>query len=123
MVLVDSSIWIDYFKKGSFEALETLLVEDLVVTNELILSELIPSATNRGEKELIQGLQNLPLVKLDIDWDGIIKLQSLNIYSGLNKVGIPDLIITQQAIQENLTLWTSDKHFYRMREYISINIY
>jgi len=123
MVLVDSTIWIDYFKRGAFEALDTLLVEDLVVTNQLILAELIPTVSNRGEKELIQGLRSLPLINLDIDWDSIVKLQTLNIQKGLNEVGIPDLIILQQVIQENLTLWTADKNFYRMLEFVSFKIY
>ena len=47
-ILVDSSIWIDYFKggNGSLE-LDSLIDENLVVTNDLILTELIPFFKNK----------------------------------------------------------------------------
>jgi hypothetical protein len=52
-VLVDSSIWIDYFRNtGKADALDVLIDENLVVVNDLILAELIPppehSKTERG---------------------------------------------------------------------------
>ena len=42
-VLVDTSVWIEYFRSGNnFEKLDFLIDENLVVTNDLILAELIP---------------------------------------------------------------------------------
>jgi len=42
-VLVDTSIWIDYFKSGdNSEKLDYLIDENLVVINALILTELLP---------------------------------------------------------------------------------
>ena len=41
-VLVDTSIWIDYFRGGSNSAqVDFLIDENLLVTNDLILTELI----------------------------------------------------------------------------------
>lgn len=42
-VLVDASIWIDYFKgdDGS-QYVDRLIDENIIVTNEIILAELIP---------------------------------------------------------------------------------
>ncbi len=111
MVLVDSSIWIAYFNKGEHDSLTQLLRDDLIVTDEIILSELIPSAQLKKERELVVGLRALPIIRLDIDRSAIRKLQPLNLSNGINRVGIPDLIIVQQAIQQDLTLWTTDKHF------------
>ncbi len=42
-VLVDSSVWIDYFR-GTGEELDYLIEEAVVATNELILAELVPLA-------------------------------------------------------------------------------
>lgn len=123
MVLVDSSIWVGYFKDGQHHTLEELLMEDLVVTNDIILSELIPSATLKGETDLIRGLESLHNQELDIDWIGLRKLQILNLKHGINKVGIPDLVIIQHALQHNFSLWTTDKHFYLMQKHIHINLY
>ena len=42
-VLVDTSIWIDYFRGGNNSSdLDLLIDEDLLVTNDIILAELIP---------------------------------------------------------------------------------
>ena len=43
VVLVDTSVWIDYFRgAGDSEPLDYLINENLVVTNEIILAELVP---------------------------------------------------------------------------------
>ena len=42
-VLVDTSVWIDYFRSGEkSEKLDFLIDENLVVINDLILTELLP---------------------------------------------------------------------------------
>ena len=42
-VLVDTPIWIDYFRGGeSCKEMDFLIDENLIVTNELILAELVP---------------------------------------------------------------------------------
>ena len=42
-ILVDSSVWIDYFRDGkNSERLDHFIDENLIVTNDLILTELIP---------------------------------------------------------------------------------
>jgi len=43
LVLVDTSVWIDYFRAGNKSAeLDDLIDENIIVINELILAELIP---------------------------------------------------------------------------------
>ncbi len=42
-ILIDSSVWIEYFRNGNnYEKVDFLIDENLVVTNDLILAELIP---------------------------------------------------------------------------------
>jgi len=42
-VLVDTSIWIDYFRGGdNSKNLDFLIDENLIVTNVIVLAELIP---------------------------------------------------------------------------------
>ncbi len=40
-VLVDSSVWIEYFRGGTQTTIDSLIDENLVVVNDLILSELL----------------------------------------------------------------------------------
>ncbi|MBI9085826.1 MAG: PIN domain-containing protein [Desulfobacterales bacterium] len=53
-VLVDTSVWVDYFRSGeNSEPLDFLLDENLVVTNDLILAEMIPFLKVRKERKVI----------------------------------------------------------------------
>jgi predicted nucleic acid-binding protein len=121
-VLVDSSVWIDFFRMGTDDRLETMVQEDLICTNELILTELIPPLERLKQNDLIKSLLSLPSLDLDIDWSIIRKYQLINITNGVNKVGIPDLIILQQVIDQQLTLFTYDKHFKLMQNYLSFDL-
>jgi len=118
-VLVDSSVWIDYFRNGENKQLDKLISEDLVVTNEIILTELVPVLDLQNQKEVIESLENLEIIPLAIDWMLIRKYQILNLKNGINKVGIPDLLIIQQAIEINLTLYSFDKHFSLMNQFLN----
>ena len=42
-ILVDTSVWVDYFRSGlNSNDLDILIDENLIVTNDIILAELIP---------------------------------------------------------------------------------
>ena len=56
-VLVDTSVWIGYFSKGEYIQLERLIKEDLVVTNDLILAELLPFMHKAGAFKAIHALE------------------------------------------------------------------
>lgn len=115
-ILVDSSVWIDYLNGGNPRAnvVSDLIDHNVVCTNDLILAELIPSIIKSGETELVGLLKAITKIKLTIDWENIIEMQVANYKKGLNKIGIPDLIILQNTIQNNLSLFSFDKHFRAM---------
>lgn len=110
-ILVDSSVWIEYLRNGTIDQLDQMIEEDLVVTNDIILTELIPSLTLQKRHEVIESFMSFECVPLDVDWDIIRSYQLMNLQNGINKVGIPDLLIMQQVIENNLALFTRDKHF------------
>ncbi|NND34665.1 MAG: PIN domain-containing protein [Saprospiraceae bacterium] len=122
-ILVDTSVWIHYFKDNADSVLDTLITENLVITNELILSELIPFAEHARQSEMIEGLRAIELLPLDIYWEGIRRLQLLNLQHGINNVGIPDLIIAQQAVDQKIQLWSLDKHFALMAGVIKLSLF
>jgi predicted nucleic acid-binding protein len=123
-VLVDSSVWIGYFR-GIEEAkhLDRLLDTNTVFTNDLILAEIIPSLLLRKEKELVDLMGSIEKLRLDIDWIGLTQYQVINLKNGLNRVGIPDLIIAQNAIQNGIQLFSFDKHFDLMKKGIGLKTY
>jgi len=75
-VLVDTSIWIDYFRAGdNSKDLDFLIDENLIVTNETILAELIPYLKIKKQTKVIKLLQEIKRVSLDICWEEIIEFQ------------------------------------------------
>lgn len=121
-VLVDSSVWIAYFRSGGQPTLDRLIQEDLVCTNDLILTVLIPVLMLRRRKDVVESLGSLENIPLKIDWKTIRELQYLNLLNGINKVGIPDLIIMQQVIEEKITLFSFDKHFKLMKSIVNYEL-
>ena len=122
-VLVDTSIWVDYLRSGNFaEKLDYFIDENLIVTNDLILAELVPFLKIRNQKKLISLLRNIRRLDLFIDWNQIIDYQYKCLKNGINAVGIPDLIIAQNAIQNDCEIFTQDNHFSQMRDILSLNI-
>lgn len=122
-VLVDSSVWIGFFSRGMHGSLENLIEEDLICTNDIILTELVPFMHRARAFNAIKSLQSLEKYELDIHWPSIIELQILNLSNGINNVGIPDLIICTSAIENNLMLWTEDKHFSLMEKFTALKTY
>ena len=123
-ILIDSSVWISYFNDSSSHLeVDTLIKNNQICTNDLVLSELIPYLKIKKLNTLIDALLEITNIKLTINWDIIINYQIINLKQGINKVGIPDLIILDHAIQNNLILYTEDKHFKLMNKFINFNLY
>ena len=123
-ILVDSSVWIDYFRDmGQSDALELLIEENLVVTNELILAELIPPLNLRKEHVLTSLLREIKRQPMFVDWNEIIKIQTECLRNGINGIGIPDLIIVQNATQGGLKLLSNDNHFALIAQCTSLELY
>ena len=122
-VLVDTSVWIDYFRKGSnSEKLDFLIDEDLVVINDLILSELVPSLKVHNQRTIIRLLYAIKKLELSIYWDQIMEFQFKCLKKGLNGIGIPDLIVAQNASQNHCEIYSLDSHFKHMKNIIKLQV-
>ncbi len=123
-VLIDSSIWISYFRgSGESDTVDFLIEENLVVTNDLILVELTPALHIRRQKRLIALLREVKRYPIQIDWDDITQMQITCLHNGVSGVGIPDLIIAQNAIQNDLHLLSLDKHFNVIGKHMPLSVY
>lgn len=123
-VLVDSSIWIEYFRGSDRDLpLEYLIEENLVAVNDVILAELLPPLRIRRQNRLIRLLRELRRDPIRIDWDDVVDMQTTCLRNGINRVGIPDLIIAQNAIQNELELFTLDRHFLHLSEHLPLRLY
>ena len=122
-VIVDTSAWIEYFRSGKNSAtLDFLIDEDLIIINDLILSELIPSLKVRNQRKIIKLLSSINKIDLSINWNQIIEFQFKCLKNGLNGIGIPDLIVAQNAKQNNCEIYSLDDHFRFMKGILKLQL-
>jgi len=119
--IIDSNIWIEFFNRGNyFDSVSDLLINNEVYINKIILAELVPSARANNEKELIECLSGIELLELDINWDEIIEIQYNCIKNGINKLGLLDIVIAQNAKQNNVGIFTINRHMILLCNLIGI---
>ena len=122
-VLVDTSIWIEYFRSGNHsEKLDFLIDKNLIVINDLILAELVPSLRVHNQGKIIKLLCNINKLEISINWIQIIEFQFKCLKNGLNGVGIPDLILAQNAKQNRLEIYSVDNHFNLMKDILGLQL-
>ena len=124
-VLVDSSVWIEYLRGGPREdgRLDVLITEGTVLINELILAELLPAVLLRRQGRLADLLRGLPALPMTIDWQSVVLDQLKCLRNGINKVGIPDLLIAQNARQHSVALFSLDRHFHLMARHVGLRLF
>ncbi len=122
-ILVDTSIWIEYFRNGNnFEKLDEFIDENIVVTNDLILSELIPFLRLGNQRKLIALLQQVRKLPLVVNWEQLSDYQYQCLKIGINGIGIPDLIIGQNALQNHCAVYSLDNHFKFLAKILNIGV-
>ena len=106
MILVDTSVWIDHFRKPD-QRLQELLQNDEVAIHPLILMELaLGSIANR--EEVISNLSLLPKAQV-AELDELFTLiETRALYR--KGIGITDLhLIASVLLEKSLLLWTRDR--------------
>jgi predicted nucleic acid-binding protein len=117
VILVDSGVWIDYFRgiqNPETDRLDAVLGNEPVATGDLVLAEVLQGFGsvqdfNRGKKLLT----SLPLIDL---LGGDIAIQAAKNFRTLRSQGITirktiDTLIATSCIEKGLTLLYSDKDF------------
>ena len=117
MILVDSSVWVDYFRGTATphaEKLDALLGIDLIATGDLILIEVLQGFVSERDfnqaKKLLTSLVIINLAGQDI------AIQAAKNFRALRALGITarktiDTVIATRCIESGLSLLYSDKDF------------
>ena len=115
MVLVDTSVWIAFFREKSStaaKALDALLEEGEVCICGLIEAELIPGLRQNDRERVRSLLAGVSRIEIQPDiWSNIIKIQESALARGLGPFSIPDLLLASLAIQNNFPVFSLDRHF------------
>jgi len=123
-ILLDTSVWIEYFKGGEHSSkIDRLLEMNVVATCGVVLSELLPVLQHKKQNTLVALLRKIHYLKYDVDWEVLIKNQTSCLAQGINKVGVPDLMISETVNQNNALLCSLDKHFYLMKKSLHFELY
>jgi len=110
--IADSCVWIDFFKNDRhYETIINMIKNDNLYMNNIVLAETIPSSKKRNEIKTIQTLSLIKKVPLSIDWDEVSEIKYLCIKNGINDIGLLDIAIAQNAKQNNMGVFSTDKHF------------
>ena len=113
-ILVDTSVWIEFFKLHSEtgDKLEKLIKEHLVWTCGVIIFELIKGVRKEEEKAtILETLLNLEYVEMTpLLWQKAGELSAFLKKEGKN-LPLSDIFIAALAIENNLQIFTLDKHF------------
>jgi len=123
-VLIDTSVWIGYFRNNKFESiLIELFDSNRVVINDVILAELLPAMNAYGKKDPGDKMRAIERLPVFVNWEGIIGLQTVCIKNGVNGISIPDLMIAQTAIEYKVAVFSKDKHFKLINEFLKFEIF
>jgi predicted nucleic acid-binding protein len=111
MILVDTSVWIEFFKHNElyFTNLRKLTEAQNVVAIEPVFGELLQGVKGRREKELIeQYWKFLPKLEIQEPWikAGLLSSERKLFSHG---VGLIDACILVAAMETNSTVWSLDK--------------
>ena len=126
MILVDSSVWIDYFRgrqSSQTDRLHALLGNEPIATGDLVLTEVLQGFGSA--KDFNQGkklLTSLPIIELA---GRDIAIQAANNFRTLRSLGISvrktiDTLIATSCIEKGLALLYSDKDFDPFVEHLGL---
>ena len=127
-LLVDSSVWIDYFNgfvTPQTDHLDNLLGSELVVTGDLILAEVLQGFKQDREFELARDiLLKMPVMAMV---GREIAEQSAENYRRLRKKGVTvrktiDCLIATFCIENTLTLLHADRDFDPFEQYLGLKV-
>lgn len=117
MILVDSSVWIDYFRglaTPQAQLLDELLGSEVIATGDLVLTEVLQGfRAERDFNEARRLLTSLVVVQLGGEE---VAVQAARNFRALRALGVTvrktiDAVIATHCIKSNLTLLFSDRDF------------
>ena len=126
MILVDSSVWIDYFRgiaSPEVARLDALLGSELVATGDLVLTEVLQGFVNDGDFSRARRLMtSLVLVELA---GRTIAIKAAQNFRRLRLVGVSvrktiDTVIATYCIEHRLSLLYSDRDFDPFVEHLGL---
>ncbi|OOV40222.1 pilus assembly protein [Leptospira kirschneri serovar Pomona] len=111
MILVDTSVWIEFFRGNEpyYSELKELIESSEVLVHEVIFGELLQGCKNKNEVSFIlEYWKNLNTLTSDGSFlsAGKLSFESKHIDKG---IGLIDSVLINEVRSNKLRLWTLDK--------------
>lgn len=123
VIIVDTSVWIEYFKGKPYPEIDEALKEARVYMPPLVISELMSAEmTNSDRQKLSDFLNELFLCECSFEhWKQVGVTRHKLSRIGLN-VSTPDIHIAQCALDLKATLLSNDLIFKKIASKIALHI-
>ena len=118
MILVDTSIWIEFFrgKEPYFTKLKELIESSEVLAHEVVFSELLQGCKNKAEFNFIleywESLNNI-VSNGSFILAGKLSFEDKHLEKS---IGIIDSILINETRKKNQKIWTLDKKILKILE-------
>lgn len=126
MILVDSSVWIDFFRgtaSPQVDLLDSLLGKEPLLIGDLILAEVLQGFTS--ERDFNQGHRLLGSLEMIEIGGRDIAIQAARNFRTLKRLGLTvrktiDTLIATRCIESGLSLLHSDRDFDPFAEHLGL---
>lgn len=122
-IIVDTSIWIEYFKEKSdiVKFIEERIMDDCIFMTGPIVTELLQGVKTKKEYEKLKNcIDGIPYLKISFEvWEKAGKISFKLRRKGIT-IPLTDIIISVVAINNNAKVYTLDKHYNEIPE---VNLY
>jgi len=115
MILVDTSVWIDVFRKGARASLESLLDLDEIVTCLPVIQEVLQGFRDQRAFRIAQeAMQAFPIVESPLQ--GVVFGHAVDLYRQARRQGLTirsgvDCLIAACALRHELPVLHRDRDF------------
>ncbi len=122
-LIVDTSVWIDFFGGESIPILEDALALGSVVLPPIVVAELVSGARKASDRAaLVDLIDDLPIHETPRDhWVRVGELQRRLIEKG-HAISTPDAHVAQCALDRDAPLLTRDRAFSRIARHTALRL-
>ena len=122
MILVDTSVWIDYFNgiiNSQTNQLDSLILSEQIIMGDIILAEILQGFKN--DSDYTKALEYLNYLKCYSISNKEIAIKSADNFRQLRKKGVTirktiDMLIATFCIENNIPLLHNDRDFTPLQE-------
>lgn len=116
MILLDTSVWIEYLRQNRdyVDEVNLLLNSQFITTFEPVFAELLYGARSDKDKKLLMAFWNV-LPKIEKSENMLLEAADYANQKNFQNLGIGlfDALIIQAVVKHGLKLWTLDKKILR----------